>query len=129
MGHLGQDPDMKRTGSGKAVCNFSVATTERWKDRTSGEQKEKTEWHRVVCWEKTAEWVGEHLKKGDLVFLRAPIRTRKWEDKDGVTRYTTEIVCTRYEHLIGLPKEQRSSEGKPAAAPEQGEAFDDDIPF
>ena len=90
IGRLGQDPDVRYTQSNTAVANMSVATSERYKDK-SGEWKENTEWHRVVAWGRTAEICQEYLKKGSLVYIEGPIQTRQWEDKDGQTRYTTEI--------------------------------------
>lgn len=90
IGRLGQDPDVRYTQSNTAVANMSIATSERYKDK-SGEWKEKTEWHRVVAWGRTAEICQEYLKKGSQVYIEGPIQTRQWEDKEGQTRYTTEI--------------------------------------
>lgn len=91
IGRLGQDPEVRYTKDQKAIANLSVATTETWKDRQSGERKEKTEWHRVVLFGKTAETARDYLKKGVLVLFEGPIRTRKWQSQDGQDHYTTEI--------------------------------------
>lgn len=91
IGNLGQDPELKYTPSGAAVTNFSIATKEVWKDN-DGNQQERTEWHRIVLWRKLAEIAGEWLKKGKKVYIEGKLQTRSWEDKDGVKRYTTEIV-------------------------------------
>lgn len=91
IGRLGQDPEVRYTKDQKAIANLSVATTETWKDRQSGERKEKTEWHRVVLFGKTAETARDYLKKGALVLFEGPIRTRKWQSQDGQDHYTTEI--------------------------------------
>lgn len=129
IGHLGQKPEVKYTPGGKAVANFSIATTEKWKDKSTDEPRERTDWHNVVVWGSGAEFAGNYLDKGDLVMVKAPSRTRKWQDKDGNDRYTTEIVCTRYEHMLAL-KTKDTGEGKPAAAAPAAEPeFDDDIPF
>ena len=95
MGRLGQDPELKYTPAGNAVCNFSVATTKKWNDQKTGKLQEKTEWHRVVCWQKTAEFANEFGNKGDWVTLKGELQTRSWDDKDGIKRYTTEIVASR----------------------------------
>lgn len=91
IGRLGQDPEVRYTKDQKAIANLSVATTDSWKDRQSGERKEKTEWHRVVLFGKTAETARDYLKKGALVLFEGPIRTRKWQSQDGQDHYTTEI--------------------------------------
>lgn len=91
VGNLGADPEVRYMPSGEAVANIRVATTEKWKDKTSGEMKEATEWHRISFFGRTAEVVGEYLKKGSQVYVEGSIRTRKWQDKDGQDRYSTEI--------------------------------------
>lgn len=93
VGNLGRDPEIRYTQSGQAVANFSVATTERWTDRTSNERREQTEWHRVVCFGRTAEICGEYLHKGSKVYVEGRLQTRSWEGQDGQTRYSTEIVA------------------------------------
>ncbi len=104
IGHLGRDPELRYTQSGKTVANFSVATTEKWNDK-DGKTLERTEWHRVVAWDRTAELVGEFLKKGRQVCVEGRIQTRNWEDKGGAARTTTEIVASRVTFL-GRREEQ-----------------------
>lgn len=124
IGHLGGDPEQKFLNNGDAVCNFTIATSEKWKDKSSGETKEATEWHRVVCFRRTAEIAGQYLRKGSLARVVGSLKTRKWQDKNGQDRYTTEI---QVQDLMLLPN------GKPAekkkAEPEPQGGFDDDIPF
>jgi single-strand DNA-binding protein len=91
IGNLGKDPEVRYTASGEAMCNFSLATTESWKDKSSGEKKELTEWHRISFFGKLAEIAGQYLKKGSQVYVEGSLRTRKWTDKEGQERYTTEI--------------------------------------
>lgn len=91
VGNLGRDPEMRTFPSGGRVCNVTIATTERWKDKQSGEMKEATEWHRVVFNDRLAEIAGEYLRKGSQVYVEGSLRTRKWTDKDGIEKYTTEI--------------------------------------
>ena len=98
IGNLGSDPELRYTGSGTAVCNFSLATTESYKDR-DGNQVENTEWHRIVAWARLAEICGEYLKKGRQVYIEGQLQTRQWEDKDGNTRYTTEIKAREMQML------------------------------
>ena len=93
VGRLGQDPEMRYTQSGQPVANFSVATNERWTDRSTNERREQTEWHRVVCFRRLAEICGEYLHKGSQVYIEGRLQTRSWEGQDGQTRYTTEIVA------------------------------------
>ncbi len=100
VGNLGSDPELRYTGSGTAVCNFSLATTESYKDR-DGNQVENTEWHRVVAWARLAEICGEYLKKGRQVYIEGQLQTRQWEDKDGNTKYTTEIKAREMQMLGG----------------------------
>ncbi|WP_294966546.1 single-stranded DNA-binding protein [uncultured Gilliamella sp.] len=92
VGHLGQDPEVRYMPNGNAVANISVATSETWKDKQTGESKDKTEWHRVVIFGKLAEIAGEHLKKGSQVYIEGQLQTRKWQDQSGIDHYTTEIV-------------------------------------
>ena len=139
IGRLGQDPDVRYTQSNTAVANMSIATSERYKDK-SGEWKEKTEWHRVVAWGRTAEICQEYLKKGSHVYIEGPIQTRQWEDKEGQTRYTTEIKALQMTML-----DSKGSGGGNASAPKKDhgskpvsssvdlndnfEDMDDDLPF
>ncbi len=138
IGNLGQDPEVRYMPSGSAVTNISVATSEYWKDKTSGEQQERTEWHRVVFFNRLAEIAGEYLKKGSKVFIEGSLRTRKWQDKSGQDRYTTEIVASEMQMLDAKGAGERAgtsnggftkSEPMPDAVPMGSESFDDDIPF
>ena len=133
IGNLGADPEVKYMPNGNAVANVTVATTESWKDKQSGEQKDKTEWHRVVFFRRLAEIAGEYLKKGSQIYIEGKLQTRKWQDKNGNDRYTTEIIANEMQMLGG--RGGGSSDFAPtssAAAPAASavtEEFDDDIPF
>ena len=122
IGHLGQDPEVKFIPSGDAVCNFSIATNEKWTDK-EGNKQERTEWHRIVVWRKLAEICGKYLAKGRSCCIEGKLQTRKWE-KDGVTRYSTEVVASNVVFLGGKGDSQPSS--RPDEPPPVG---DDDIPF
>lgn len=99
IGNCGRDPELRHMPSGDAMCNLAVATTDKWKDKASGEQKEQTEWHRVAMFGKLAEIAGQYLKKGSQVYIEGKLRTRKWQDKDGVEKYTTEIIADTMQML------------------------------
>ena len=114
VGNLGRDPEVRYTPNGSAVCNVSVATTRSWKNKESGDKSEETEWHRVVFYDKLAEIAGEYLKKGRSVYVEGRLKTRKWQDKDGVEKYTTEIVASDMQ-MLG------SREGMGGGAPAGGE--------
>jgi len=148
VGNLGADPETRYLPSGEAVTNVRVATTDRWKDKQSGEMKEATEWHRISFFGRQAEVAGEYLKKGSQVYVEGSIRTRKWQDKEGQDRYTTEIRADRMQLLgsrsgSGEPRGEMRSDGPPAegkAAEPKGAAaakkpagkfddLEDDIPF
>jgi single-strand DNA-binding protein len=101
IGNLGRDPEMRYAPSGAAVCNVAIATSRQWKDKTSGEKQEETEWHRVVFYDRLAEIAGEYLKKGRPVYVEGRLKTRKWTDKDGVEKYTTEIIAAELQLLGG----------------------------
>ena len=101
VGNLGRDPEVRYAPSGSAICNATIATSRQWKDKTSGEKQEETEWHRVVFYDRLAEIAGEYLKKGRSVYVEGRLKTRKWTDKDNVERYTTEIVATEMQMLGG----------------------------
>ncbi len=101
LGRLGQDPELKHTPSGAAVCNFSLATSETWNDKSSGQKQERTEWHRVVVWGKLAELCNQYLAKGRQAFVEGRLQTRSWDDKDGNKRYTTEINATTVQFIGG----------------------------
>ena len=101
IGNLGRDPEVRYTANGAAICNITVATSRNWKDKTSGEKMEETEWHRVVFYDRLAEIAGEYLKKGRSVYVEGRLKTRKWQDKDGVEKYTTEIIADNMQLLGG----------------------------
>ncbi|MBA3580937.1 MAG: single-stranded DNA-binding protein [Gammaproteobacteria bacterium] len=140
VGHLGADPEIRYMPSGAAVANLSLATTESWKDKNSGEKQERTEWHRIVLFARLAEIAGEYLKKGAQVYIEGRLQTRKWQDKSGQDRYTTEIVGGDMQMLGGGSGGGRSasydntannsgdnySEKPPMRSADD---FDDDIPF
>jgi single-strand DNA-binding protein len=137
IGNLGADPEVKYTPSGSAVANLRLATTESRRDKQSGEQQEHTEWHRLVMFGRLAEIAGEYLRKGSQIYVEGRIQTRKWQDRDGNDRYTTEIVANEMQMLgsrqgMGAPayEDEGESQSRPAAAPSSATAdFDDDIPF
>ncbi len=140
IGNLGKDPEIKYFPNGDAFCNVTIATGETWKDKNSGEQKERTEWHNVVFSKKLAEIVGQYLKKGSKVYVEGSLRTRKWE-KDGIDRYTTEIIVQDMQMLDSRPSGSDSADGggrsRTQSQPQQSDAGmadhsfagDDDIPF
>ena len=101
IGNLGRDPEVRYAPSGSAICNAAIATSRSWKDKTSGERQEETEWHRVVFYDRLAEIAGEYLKKGKSVYIEGRLKTRKWTDKDGVEKYTTEIIAQEMTMLGG----------------------------
>lgn len=129
VGHLGQDPEVKYMPSGSAVANVSIATTESWKDKQTGEKKDRTEWHRIVFYARLAEIVGQYLRKGAQVYVEGRLQTRKWQDKSGQDRYTTEIVASEMQMLGG--KGERPSSDERTSEPETTDTGfeDDDIPF
>jgi single-strand DNA-binding protein len=148
IGNLGADPEVRYLPSGDAVTNIRIATTESWKDKASGEKKEETEWHRVSFFGKLAEIAGEYLKKGSAVYVEGRIKTRKWQDKEGQDRYSTEVVADRMQMLgsrggMGAPSASDTGQGHPdersagaASAPKSAaksgakfDDFEDDIPF
>ena len=148
VGNLGNDPEVRYANNGSAIANISVATTDSWKDKNTGEQQDRTEWHRVVMFNRLGEIAGEYLKKGSQVYIEGRIQTRKWQDQSGQDRYTTEIVANEMQMLGGrgggdmssgggggyqapqqsAPQQQQPQQAaQPAAAPVND--FDDDIPF
>ncbi len=156
IGNLGRDPEVRYAPSGSAICNVTVATSRQWKDKTSGERQEETEWHRVVFYDRLAEIAGEYLKKGRPVYVEGRLKTRKWTDKDGVEKYTTEIVADQMQLLGGregggggggggygddaggspapaprsAPPARSAPAPKPAARPATNfDDMEDDIPF
>lgn len=134
IGHLGRDPEIRYSQDGAAITNVTIATSESWKDK-SGEKQEKTEWHRVVFFGKLAEIAGEYLKKGSLVYVEGQLRTRKWQNKDGVDQYTTEINAREMKMLGG--RVDKPADGTTYAQASQSAAkpggsiadMEDDIPF
>ena len=144
IGNLGNDPDIRYTASGAAVANITLATAESWRDKESGEQQERTEWHRIVFFSRLAEIVGEYLRKGSQIYVEGRLQTRKWQDKEGHDRYTTEIVANEMQMLGSRsggssnyePSASQAPAAAPASKPEPAAApatvtddFDDDIPF
>ena len=144
IGNLGNDPDIRYTASGAAVANISLATAESWRDKESGEQQERTEWHRIVFFSRLAEIVGEYLRKGSQIYVEGRLQTRKWQDKEGNDRYTTEIVANEMQMLGSRsggsanfepsPSPQNNAPASAAepssiATPKPADDFDDDIPF
>lgn len=145
IGHLGRDPETRYLPNGDAVTNFTIATTEKWKDKQTGEQKEATEWHRVTTYGKLAEVCSQWLRKGSLVFVQGKLTTRKWTDQQGIERYTTEIKADTMKMLGGRDQnqapQQQPAQRQQASAPRQaprpqqapqGSGFDDmgdDVPF
>lgn len=150
IGHLGKDPEVRYMQSGKAVANATLATSESWKDKNTGERQERTEWHNLVFYSPLAEIAGEYLRKGSQVYIEGRIRTRKWQDRDGQDRYTTEIIASSMQMLgnreaggnrtpeaapdtsAAAREYADASGGRPPAsgpATEDSTEFDDDIPF
>lgn len=142
VGNLGRDPETRYMPNGEAVTNVTIATTDTWKDKATGEKKEATEWHRVVFYRKLAEIAGQYLKKGSQVYIEGSLRTRKWQDKEGQERYTTEIIADTMQMLgsrqgsgeaparerEAAPAPAAAGGGKKPAASNFGD-MDDDIPF
>jgi single-strand DNA-binding protein len=146
IGSLGNDPETKYMPNGNAVTNISIATSESWKDKQTGQQQERTEWHRVVFFNKLAEITGEYMRQGSKVYCEGSLRTRKWQDQSGQDRYTTEIVASNMQMLDSRPQDgqggqhqqktgqganahQSSQERPPKRNDGGGGQFDDDIPF
>jgi single-strand DNA-binding protein len=136
IGNLGADPEVRYMPSGAAVTNIRVATSEGWKDKQSGEMQERTEWHRIVFFNRLAEIASEYLRKGSKVYIEGSLRTNKWQDQSGNERYTTEIIANSMQmldakgggaHTASAPS--YSQEPIPASEPEMAAEFDDDIPF
>ena len=138
VGNLGNDPEIRTMPNGEMIANISVATSESWTDKNSGEKKTQTEWHRIVLYRRLAEIAGQYLKTGSQVYIEGRLKTRKWQDNNGQDRYTTEIQGDNLQMLGGRqdePKQQaKTSKAKPEPDPlsamaEQGDSFDDNIPF
>lgn len=136
VGNLGNDPDTRAMPSGASVTNLSIATSESWKDKQTGEQKDRTEWHRVAMFGRLAEIAAEYLRKGSQVYIEGRLRTRKWQDQSGNDRYSTEIVADEMQMLGGRSGSDAPATRSAPSAPQhqpspQGDSddFDDDIPF
>ncbi|MDR2015976.1 MAG: single-stranded DNA-binding protein [Azoarcus sp.] len=147
VGNLGRDPEIRYMTNGDAVCNVNLATTESWNDKASGERREITEWHRIVLYRKLAEIAGQYLKKGSQAYFEGRLRTRKWQDKDGTDRYTTEIEASEMKMLgrregggdAPMPRDNQAAVPDSRQAPAGDKSppgdsggfgnFDDDIPF
>lgn len=139
IGNLGRDPEVRYTPNGLAVANITIATTEAWKDKQSGENQERTEWHRVVMYGRTAEIAGEYLRKGSKIFVEGRLQTRKWQDKNtGQDRYTTEVIADSLQMLDSKGGSSSHSSSADSAPTEKAgmessavpaDNFDDDIPF
>jgi single-strand DNA-binding protein len=137
IGRVGQDPEIRYTGNGQAVANLSLATSEKWKDKETGDMQEHTEWHKLVAFNRTAEVIGEYVVKGSLISVEGKLNTRKWQDKSGVDRWTTSVHVDRMNMLGGKgdkPAAPQQQQGYVEAKREQAaeapvDNFDDDIPF
>ena len=138
VGNLGNNPEVKYTTGGSAVTNISIATSDGWKDKTTGEQQERTEWHRVVLFNRLGEIAGEYLRKGSKVYIEGRIQTRKWQDKNGQDRYTTEILANEMQMLDSkgnnstsndTPETRQAVDSQEPKIVEQEPEFNDDIPF
>ncbi len=145
IGNLGGDPEVRYTPNGNAVANLTLATSTTWRDKQTGDMQERTEWHRIACFNRLAEIVGEYLHKGSKIYIEGSLRTRKWQDNSGTTRYTTEIIANEMQMLDSRgsynnqqsqskPAEQESAPQPEAATADAGNtaadnSFDDDIPF
>lgn len=147
VGNLGNDPEIRYSNNGAAIANISVATSESWKDKNSGERQERTEWHRIVLFNRLGDIAGEYLKKGSKVYIEGKLQTRKWQDQQGQDRYTTEIVADQMQMLDARGQQQQpqnqgyqqnqgqqsngqmNQQGQTNQSPPPANDFDDDIPF
>ena len=142
VGRLGDNPEIRTTNNGTSVANLSLATSEEWKDKATGEKREKTEWHRISIFGKLAEIAGKYLQKGSQVYIEGKLQTRKWQDQSGQDRYTTEVVLNGFDckmQMLGsagqsqqpqqYQQQQPKQQVKERSQPEPGTDFDDDIPF
>ena len=130
VGNLGQDPETRFTQDSKAITNCSIATSESWKDKQTGQQQERTEWHRIVFFNRLGEIAGEYLKKGSKVYIEGSLRTRKWQNKEGQDQYTTEIVANEMQMLDSRGESNAPQQNRQQQAPDQSnDDWDDDIPF
>jgi single-strand DNA-binding protein len=130
VGRLGKDPEVRYTPSGATVANFTMATSEEWKDKESGEKQERTEWHRIVAWRRLGEICGEYLRKGKQVYIEGKLQTRSWDDRDGNKRYTTEIVASSMQMLDSPNRDMRAQPVEPGFPVEEPVTVpEDEIPF
>ena len=134
LGNLGNDPEVRYMPNGEPVANISIATSESWTDKNTGEKREKTEWHRVVAFRRTAEIIGQYCKKGDQIYIEGKLQTRKWTDQSGQDHYTTEIIADQMQMLSGKDNGNRGQSEKPGRSPDpppnhDPQTFNDDIPF
>ncbi len=130
IGRLGQDPEVRYTPSEVAVANFSIATSEEWKDKNTGQKQERTEWHRIVAWRRLGEICGEYLKKGSQVFIEGKLQTRSWDDRDGNKRYTTEIIAMNMQMLDSKNSMSKTTEPyDPGFEMNESSVQEDEIPF
>ena len=129
IGRLGADPETRYMPNGKAVANFRIACGSSWKDKQTGDKKEQTEWVSIVAFDKLGEICSEYLRKGSQVFIEGAMRTRKWQDKEGKDRYTTEVIASQMQMLGGKPQGERAPRQDSAPAREPAPDFDDDIGF
>lgn len=145
VGNLGNDPEVRYSGNGAAIANISIATSEAWKDKNTGDMQEKTEWHRVVLFNRLGEIAGEYLSKGSKVYIEGKLQTRKWQDQSGQDRYTTEIVASTLQMLDTRSNDSQTGGGQynggqaqksndrqksqQQSSPQPSNDFDDDIPF
>lgn len=127
VGNIGQDPDVRYMPNGKAVTNLRIATSEQWKDKQTGDKQERTEWHSVVMFDKLGEIAGQYLKKGSQVYVEGKLQTRKWQDKEGKDRYSTEIIASEMQMLGG--RQQSDERPQRQAQAKDDVPFDDDIPW
>jgi single-strand DNA-binding protein len=125
IGHVGKDVEVRYTAAGEAIANFSVATTDKWKDKQTGEAMEATEWHRISFFGRRAEVIGEYVRKGTLMYVQGKLKTRKWTDKDGVERYSTDISGNEFK-ILSQPGNRAD---KPQAPQSQDSGFDNDVPY
>lgn len=130
LGHLGSDPHLSTMNSGEQTASLSIATSKKWQDQRTGEMRERTEWHRVVLYRRLAEIAGEYLKKGSQVYIEGELQTRKWTDRDGIDRYTTEIIADSLQ-LLGRKDEKTNAPDKEKNGTQgvENNTSDDDIPF
>jgi single-strand DNA-binding protein len=129
VGHIGQDPELRYTASGEAAANVSLATSEQWKDKTTGEQKEQTEWHRVSFFGKPAEIVCQYLRKGSQIYVEGKIRSKKYTDKQGIERVAFEIIAESFKMLGGKPDGAKPAKSPPAKQQKPNDDMDQDIPY